>query len=111
MDEAKRDPVSGLVPNDSGIVPGASGGKSMAQRAAQTAGGTGTGGHVGTGREDTTPSPGRVTAGSTGGGGLVGGSAIGDEGIGDTEGGTALGFGGGGGAGGAGGSGEGSGRS
>ena len=68
--------------------------KSAARRVAQEAGGTGVGGHAGTGAEDTQATPGRVTTGSTGGGGLVGGSAIGDEGVGDTEGSTALGFGG-----------------
>jgi len=77
------------------------GGKSMGRRVAQTAGGTGVGGHAGTGAEDTLATPGRVSAGSTGGAGLVGGSAICDDGVGDTEGGLVGGVGGTGGAGGA----------
>src|SRR5690349_3606660 len=60
------------------------GGKSAARRAAQQAAGTGTPGHGGTGTEDSSATPGRVSAGSTGGNGFVGGSAMGDEGLGDT---------------------------
>lgn len=87
MGDAPINPISGMRENRSGIVDGATGAKSQARRVAQAAGGTGTGGHAGTGAEDTLATPGRVTAGSTGGGGFVGGSAMGDEGIGDTEGG------------------------
>jgi len=69
------------------------GAKSAARRVAQEAGGTGTGGHAGTGAEDTLSSPGRWGVGSTGGAGYVGGSAMGDDGVGDTGGGIVPGMG------------------
>jgi hypothetical protein len=77
------------------------GGKSMARRVAQSAAGTGTPGHGGTGDEDLTATPGRVSAGRTGGDGSIGGSAIGDEGVGNSDRGLAGGLSGTGGAGGA----------
>ena len=99
--DAPINPTSGLRENRSGIVDGATGAKSQARRVAQAAGGTGTGGHAGTGAEDMQATPGRaVSAGSTGGDGFVGGSAMGDEGVGNPVGGIVGGLGSVGGAGG-----------
>ena len=93
MGDAPINPTSGLRENRSGIVDGATGGTSQARRVAQAASGTGTGGHGGTGAEDMQATPGRVSAGSTGGDGYVGGAAMGDEGIGDATGGIVGGLG------------------